>query len=75
MGKNMPKYCPECGEKVEGNPKFCPKCGNKLSIDGVSAKKTSTVEDHRRTLSTVYLIAGILSILLPLIIYWFGVVM
>ena len=28
--KKKPKFCPECGNKIEGNPKFCPECGNKL---------------------------------------------
>ena len=27
------KYCPECGQKIEGNPKFCPECANKLIAD------------------------------------------
>jgi len=68
----MVSYCPECGKKVEGSPRFCPDCGNQLSMETEPTKKTPVVEpgeDHRRTLSTVYLIAGILSILLPLIIF------
>jgi len=24
------KFCPECGNKIEGSPKFCPECGNKV---------------------------------------------
>jgi len=24
------KFCPECGNKIEGSPKFCPECGNKI---------------------------------------------
>ena len=28
--KKKPKFCVECGNKIEGNPKFCPECGNKL---------------------------------------------
>ena len=35
------KYCPECGNKIEGNPKFCPECGNKLSIEEKSKEPKS----------------------------------
>ena len=28
--KKQPKFCSECGNKIEGQPKFCPECGNKL---------------------------------------------
>jgi len=28
--KKKPKYCPECGNKLEEAHKFCPECGNKL---------------------------------------------
>ena len=68
----MPKYCPECGVKIEENPKFCPECGNKFSVESVSAKQISVVEPRRdryKTLSIIYLVAGILSILLPLVIF------
>ena len=27
---STPKFCPNCGTKLEGNPKFCPSCGKKL---------------------------------------------
>jgi len=28
--KKKPKFCPECGNKLEESRKFCPECGNKL---------------------------------------------
>ena len=27
---NVPEYCFQCGEKIEGTPKFCYKCGARL---------------------------------------------
>lgn len=26
-------YCPNCGQRVDGNPKFCVKCGKSLEIN------------------------------------------
>ena len=42
--EKIPKYCPYCGSKLEGNPKFCFYCGNKLLIDNIS---TINREDSR----------------------------
>ena len=39
----MPKYCTECGAKLEGNPKFCPKCGEKLLAEEI-IQKEETIE-------------------------------
>jgi len=24
------KFCPNCGNKINGNPDYCPECGHKL---------------------------------------------
>jgi rubrerythrin len=29
-GEKKPKFCPNCGNKIEGNPDYCPECGHKL---------------------------------------------
>jgi hypothetical protein len=30
MEEDMPKYCSECGTKLEDDPKFCTECGVKI---------------------------------------------
>jgi uncharacterized integral membrane protein len=37
-------YCPECGEKIEGNPKFCSRCGNKLFTDDSDASSVNSTK-------------------------------
>jgi uncharacterized membrane protein YvbJ len=65
------KYCPECGNKLAEKQNFCPECGNELSKDTEPKKRTQVQNSeptHDSTLSTIYLVGGIVSILLPLII-------
>jgi len=66
----MPKYCSECGEKIESSSKFCPECRYKFSTEDISPTKTfaeKPTNTHHNTLSTIYLVGGILSIVIPII--------
>jgi DNA-directed RNA polymerase subunit RPC12/RpoP len=37
----MSNFCPQCGNKIEGNPNFCPECGHTL-IKKILEKKMET---------------------------------
>jgi DNA-directed RNA polymerase subunit RPC12/RpoP/ribosomal protein L37E len=37
---NLPKFCPKCGNKVQGEIKFCKKCGFGLTIKNREHSKT-----------------------------------
>ena len=61
----MIKYCPECGEKIEGSPKFCSECGGTLSREPVTSKSSNikkSARDINSSLGFGYLFCGLLSI-------------
>lgn len=39
----MPKYCPECGYKLEKETKYCPECGKNLLIEKVPLEEKSSI--------------------------------
>lgn len=59
----MVRYCPDCGEKIEGSPKFCRDCGLTLANADDTSKKPVVYQDrHTKNLKKAYLILGIISI-------------
>lgn len=38
-------YCPNCGQKVDGNPKFCVKCGK--SLEGGSSESNNETSNKK----------------------------
>lgn len=67
MGKTMIKYCPECGEKIEGSPKFCSECGGALSRETTTSKSSYIKKSESNINSALgfgYLFGGLLSLFL-----------
>lgn len=40
------KFCPNCGQKMDGNAEFCPNCGVKQTVD--NNQQASTLIEHKK---------------------------
>ncbi|MGA2122163.1 MAG: zinc ribbon domain-containing protein [Methanoregula sp.] len=41
----MPKFCPNCGERISDKVKFCPECGAEIKLFSVDKNEKSTVDE------------------------------
>lgn len=62
------KFCPYCGEYLNGTEKYCRKCGKPVMVSGVYMEKQSSGKKGRFTGKTVYIIAAVM--LFAVIGFW-----
>jgi DNA-directed RNA polymerase subunit RPC12/RpoP len=48
----MPNFCPNCGNKVEGNLNFCTKCGKPLTQKAMQQKQTLKIQEKNEIAPT-----------------------
>ena len=78
------KYCPECGNKIEGKPKFCPECGSRIVKDTsptrvekekikTAAKRPSESPYEAQSIKDLNNTAGIVALIFGIIFLIIGV--
>jgi membrane-bound ClpP family serine protease len=81
-GGGKMKYCPECGNKIEGEPKFCGECGSKIVKDSsskgveigeISGIRKSKLPYEAQSIKDLNNIAGVVALLFGIIFLVIGI--
>jgi len=73
----MPNFCPNCGNKIQGNPRFCSNCGHTLIVEErkpVNQTKTNILPPEAESIIDLNKIAGIFALIFGIIFIIIGVI-
>lgn len=69
-------YCPQCGEKINGNTKFCPSCGHKIynapatTHNANNSKREKVLNQRRGSNKKGFITAGVIVLFVSAIIFY-----